>query len=548
MTESAIALLKQIKTQWAIALKVSIPNKNLGEIKMVIDLDSRTTSFQQRVKEIAEQEWRFFCRGQRKEEEYGYYQRVCDYWREGVGIGYRDGRDTQYRWSAAFISWVMKKAGAGDKFKYSSWHSDYIIDAIEKRDDPSASFKGYRLTEIAPKVGDLVCFSSGEDRGEVDYNTRKRYRSHCDVVVATRAGKIDVIGGNVHKSVYLKTLNVDPQGYLIDNTRCLIEDTECWFVVIQNLLQLDSNSEIMTSYNAKVKNSLDEQFTLKSNKEHCSAHPDKLATIDRAVGNQIRIKRNENEYALYTVSETRQEEPDNILRMTDKARSRLGTTYEFDAIVESKVPYATYKNEEADEEAAKRKNEFIECLNDNGTHTGLIVIAPHGGAIEEYTDRQAEYLADQLQAQGVSCWRCKGWKRRQDPNRGAYDCWHITSTDIHEASFPLLNTVINRGFTYAVAFHGFSDENNKNKILIGGAAGDALKQKIKIAIQNAIAPSDIDVKIATSSSHYGGDNPKNIVNRLANCNGIQIEQSKTAREQYWQKIAEAVASVYRDKI
>jgi hypothetical protein len=83
MTESAIALLKQIKTQWAIALKVPIPNKNLGEIKMVIDLDSRTRNFQQRVKEIAEQEWKFFCRGQRKEEEYGYYQRVGDYWREG---------------------------------------------------------------------------------------------------------------------------------------------------------------------------------------------------------------------------------------------------------------------------------------------------------------------------------------------------------------------------------------------------------------------------------------------------------------------------------
>jgi phage replication-related protein YjqB (UPF0714/DUF867 family) len=285
----------------------------------------------------------------------------------------------------------------------------------------------------------------------------------------------------------------------------------------------------MTSYDAKVKNSLDEQFTLKSNKEHCSAHPDKLATIDRAVGNQIRIKRNENEYALYTVSETRQEEPDNILRMTDKARSRLGTTDEFDAIVESKVPYATYKNEEADEEAAKRKNEFIECLNDNGTHTKLIVIAPHGGAIEEYTDRQAEYLAAQLADQGVSCWRCQGWKRRQDPDRGAYERWHITSTDIHEASFPLLNTVIHRGFTYAVAFHGF---RKKNKILIGGSADGALKQKIKIAIQNAIAPSDIDVKIATSSSHYGGDNPKNIVNRLANCNGIQIEQSKAAPEQY----------------
>lgn len=69
-----------------------------------------------------------------------------------------------------------------------------------------------------------------------------------------------------------------------------------------------------------------------------------------------------------------------------------------------------------------------------------------------------------------------------------------------------------------------------------------------MAIQNAIATSDISVDIATSSSHYSGDNPKNIVNRLANCNGIQIEQSKDARKRYWQEITAAVASVYNSKI
>lgn len=241
---------------------------------MVSALHSRTTSFKQRVKEIAEQEWRFFCQGQKKEYEYGYYQRVGDYWREGVGIGYRDGRDTQHPWSAAFISWVMKKAGAGDKFKYSSWHSDYITDAIQKREsnDSSASFKGYKLNEIAPQVGDLVCFSSGEDKGKVNYNTTGRYRAHCDIVVATKLDEIDVIGGNVGESVSKKSYKVDSQGYLIDTSRS-------WFVVIQNLLQLDSRSETMTSYNARVKKSLDEQFTLKSNKEHCSANLEKLATM-----------------------------------------------------------------------------------------------------------------------------------------------------------------------------------------------------------------------------------------------------------------------------
>jgi uncharacterized membrane protein YgaE (UPF0421/DUF939 family) len=34
---------------------------------MVIDPDPETKSFQQKVKEIAEQEWRFFCQGPRKD-------------------------------------------------------------------------------------------------------------------------------------------------------------------------------------------------------------------------------------------------------------------------------------------------------------------------------------------------------------------------------------------------------------------------------------------------------------------------------------------------
>ena len=62
-------------------------------------------------------------------------------------------------------------------------------------------------------------------------------------------------------------------------------------------------------------------------------------------------------------------------------------------------------------------------------------------------------VASRLRAKAVSSSRCKGFKERG----GASDRWHITSTDIHEASFPCLNSVIPRCFTYAVAFHGFDE-------------------------------------------------------------------------------------------
>ena len=109
-------------------------------------------------------------------------------------------------------------------------------------------------------------------------------------------------------------------------------------------------------------------------------------------------------------------------------------------------------------------------------------------------------------------------------------------------------TIIQRNFAYAVAFHGFKPDSGQQGILIGGGADEGLKCEIKSAIENAIVGSGIEVKIATPQDHYNGDDPRNIVNRLANGNGIQIEQSKAARDGFWQIIAHAVTAVYDCRI
>jgi phage replication-related protein YjqB (UPF0714/DUF867 family) len=298
--------------------------------------------------------------------------------------------------------------------------------------------------------------------------------------------------------------------------------------------------EIMTKNPITVKKALTSQDTLLGQSEHCSVDPDQLARIGRAIGHQVRIKRNKDEYALYTVSETRQENPDNIVRMAQNARRRLGISDEFDAVLDVQVPHPRFTDAQA-----KANSEFVERLTDNGSHTGLVVIAPHGGMIEQFTDQQAEHVAAQLADQGVSCWRCKGWKQ----GGGASDRWHITSTDIHEASFPLLKTISDRGFTYAVAFHGFErNEVNNFDVLIGGGAEDALKQEIQLAIKDAIDDPDIRVIIATSDMNLNGSDSRNIVNRLATKKGIQIEQSKQARQNFWKEIADAVATVFANRL
>jgi phage replication-related protein YjqB (UPF0714/DUF867 family) len=298
---------------------------------------------------------------------------------------------------------------------------------------------------------------------------------------------------------------------------------------------------LMATYDASVKKALTaSQQDLVDHKEHCSADPEKLATVGRECGHQVRIKRNNSEYGLYTVSQVRQERPDNIIRMGSIGRKRLGTSEEFVGSLDSQVPHPTF-----DDADAETNNEFVERLEDNGTDTGLVVIAPHGGDIEPHTDQQAERVASRLAARAVSLWRCKGFK-----GEGSFARWHITSTDIHEASFPRLSSIISRGFTYAVAFHGFDDPEIPFDILIGGAAPYSLKQQIETAIKDAIAGSDIKVHIASPDEKFGGDSLKNIVNRLTagGANGIQIEQSPRARSNHWQDIADAVADVYTAKL
>ena len=150
-----------------------------------------------------------------KEGEDGYYQKVGVYCVDGANIHGIDGRNHDFPWSAVFISWVMKQGGAGDRFRYSSQHSVYIYQAIRDllaaRD--AAGFWCYRLNEVKPAPGDLVCW--GRQAGiDYDHQNNGDYAGHADIVVSVGAASIDIIGGNVGDSVTRRTLPLNAQGFL----------------------------------------------------------------------------------------------------------------------------------------------------------------------------------------------------------------------------------------------------------------------------------------------------------------------------------------------
>jgi phage replication-related protein YjqB (UPF0714/DUF867 family) len=265
---------------------------------------------------------------------------------------------------------------------------------------------------------------------------------------------------------------------------------------------------------------------LAARREHCAVDPGTLAAIGRTHHQQVRIVLGAD-LAIYTVVEVQPAPPPGTVLMGPGGRLRLGDTATVGPVIDSAVTRVLAETE------AARQGELIERLCDDGVQRGLIAIAPHGGEIERHTDEQAERVQATL---AVSSWLCRGF---DGGTRGALDRWHITAADIDPASFPLLDSVMSRKFDHAVAFHGMSGEG----VLVGGGANSRALQE-EIAAEIRCIPG-VAVQLADPDDVLGGNAKSNIVNRLATERGVQIEQSRTVRDEHGRDVADAVAAVYR---
>jgi phage replication-related protein YjqB (UPF0714/DUF867 family) len=282
-------------------------------------------------------------------------------------------------------------------------------------------------------------------------------------------------------------------------------------------------------------------------KEHCSANVDQIKTIGRDLYQQVRLEiptANGIIPAIYTVGNVHEEGSD-LVYVGKKIEQYVKCLQPYNTDpCEGKVKAEVTKN--LNEDDARLQGEFIEQLSDNGENQELVVIAPHGGEIENKTDQQAEIVRNEISPDHVSLWICKGFDQE---DKSAYERWHITSTQINEKSFPKLNTIYERIFKYAIAFHGWTEDY----ICVGGSENQTppdLKVRIKNAIRETLLAKGSDIQVYASDSPEGcpgafnGDSEDNIVNRLGT-NGIQIEQCKEARKQYYTYIAKAIADTIR---
>jgi hypothetical protein len=164
-------------------------------------------------------EWVRFDRGAGKEHIAPFHTFVGEMWR-AIGMNL-DGRDRDQPWSAAFISFIVRKAGAEYAgFKFAAAHSRYIHDSIVQREAGTPSpFWGFRLHEHKVGLGDLVCQWRTSKRTYDDAKADDGFFGHCDVVVEVAPGSVRALGGNNSHSVGFKTYAVNPNGFLKDENR-----------------------------------------------------------------------------------------------------------------------------------------------------------------------------------------------------------------------------------------------------------------------------------------------------------------------------------------
>lgn len=122
-------------------------------------------------------------------------------------------------WSAAFVSWVMVKAGVPG-FRPSASHIDYVrAAAVNPQESP---YQFLDPSTASPAAGDMLCYVRVPDRmyGYEGLLTAVHadgngLQMHCDIVVAANPGNdatAYLIGGNVQQGVTMRLLPLNRNG------------------------------------------------------------------------------------------------------------------------------------------------------------------------------------------------------------------------------------------------------------------------------------------------------------------------------------------------
>ncbi len=139
-------------------------------------------------------------------------------------IGFKFTSCTQVPWSAVFISWCVKQAGATKaEFKFAMSHSVFVNQAIRNAVKGTGVFQGFDFNAQPPAIGDII---QNNRRGNTfNFAFAKKnaqYESHSVIVVETgrdaQGGFAFCIGGNEQDSVRRSVVRLDDDGLIKQRT------------------------------------------------------------------------------------------------------------------------------------------------------------------------------------------------------------------------------------------------------------------------------------------------------------------------------------------
>ncbi|QDS93740.1 hypothetical protein FF011L_25130 [Roseimaritima multifibrata] len=169
-----------------------------------------------RIARVALGERLFWRDGERTEREPVVTDRLRDYWlatdQTFTAEQIHDPAfQSEWPWSAAFISWVMKRAGSGDDFFYADSHWQYTAAAkanrLKKNDNP---FQAFPIRDLPVTVGDVIVKRRSTSTATYE-NIERGHPTHGDIVIEFKDGEVVTIGGNVSNSVRTTMVPIDDE-------------------------------------------------------------------------------------------------------------------------------------------------------------------------------------------------------------------------------------------------------------------------------------------------------------------------------------------------
>ncbi|MFB6161091.1 MAG: poly-gamma-glutamate hydrolase family protein [Haloferacaceae archaeon] len=250
------------------------------------------------------------------------------------------------------------------------------------------------------------------------------------------------------------------------------------------------------------------------------------------VGDQVRLRHADDpdRYANFTVT-TALSPLSPTVWLSDGGQRRLGDEAPFRVRVSSRAVRSRLSPAQAN-----ARTEITERTA-NARDGRVAVTTPHGGEIEPRVSRQVRTCGERLRTAGVPAARYAALGYG-DAVMGAFDRWHVTSTDVSPRSYPEFGRLLERSYDFAVAFHGLADD----RLVVGGLAPRRVKATLKRRLEGTV---DVPVRVAEEvpDARTGGRSPANFVNRIAPGRSLQLEQPLAVRRRSGDAVARTVAEV-----